>query len=370
MLIGVPREIKDGESRVGITPAGVAALRAHGHRVRVETGAGGGTGFADAHYTEAGAEIAAHADDIFAAEFVVKVKELQMAETAMLRPGIIVFAFQHLAADRALLEAVLAARASCLAYEAVMDAAGGLPLLAPMSKLAGRLAIQAGMWALQTHNGGSGVLLSGVDGVEPGKVVVLGAGNVGANAAFNAIGIGARTTVFAKSRKRLDELERKFPARVETLLADSANVGDCVADADLVVGAVLTPGRLSPKLLSRANVAGMRPGSVIVDVGIDQGGIAETSRPTSFSDPLYRDEGVIHYCVPNMPAACARTATLALTQATLPYVLRIADLGLRSAVAQDAGLANGLHTTLGHVTCSNLALDTGRNSIPREEAFS
>jgi alanine dehydrogenase len=238
-----------------------------------------------------------------------------------------------------------------------------------MSRLAGRLAVQAGMWALQSENGGSGVLLSGVDGVAPGKVVVLGAGNVGANAAANAIGIGAHTTVFARTRARLDELERRFPGRVETCLADIPRIESTAADADLIIGGVLTPGRLSPKLLRRSAIANMRPGSVLVDVGIDQGGIAETSRPTSLRAPVYVEEGVLHYCVPNLPAACARTATLALTQATLPYVRRIADQGLRQAMIEDAGLANGLQTAMGHLTCPNLAADTGRDMVSRDEAL-
>jgi alanine dehydrogenase len=369
MLIGVPRETKNGESRVGMTPAGVAALREHGHRVLVESGAGSRVGFVDAAFVEAGAEITTHSKDVFAAQFIVKVKEIQPAEFPLLHSGSAIFGFQHLAPDPGLLDAVLTSGVCCLAYETVTDMAGGLPLLAPMSKIAGRLALQMGMWALQTTNGGSGVLLSGVEGVTPGKVVVIGAGNVGANAAYNAIGIGARTTIFARSRARLDAIDKLFPGRADTRLADQAQIIESVLDADLVVGAVLMPGRLSPKLLSRATVARMRPGSVIVDVGIDQGGIAETSRPSYHSAPLYCEEGVLHYCVPNMPAACARTATLALTQATLPYVLRIADLGLRVALARDPGLASGLQTGMGHITCSRLAMDTGRKPVAHTEAL-
>jgi alanine dehydrogenase len=256
-----------------------------------------------------------------------------------------------------------------LAYETVTAADGSLPLLAPMSRIAGRLAIQVGMWALQTGNGGSGVLLPGVEGVSPGTVVVLGAGNVGANAAHVAIGIGARTRVFAKSRPRLDALEARYPGRVETALTDPDAIADSVRQADLVVGGVLTPGRLSPKLLSRDTVAAMRPGSVIVDVGIDQGGIAETSRPTSLSQPLYRELDVLHYCVPNMPATCARTATLALCHATLPYVLAIAESGLEQALHRDRGLAAGLQTFAGRVTCANLAADTGRSFSPYDGAY-
>jgi alanine dehydrogenase len=369
MRIGVPREIKDGESRVGMTPAGVAALAARGHRVLVERDAGSRVGFGDTQYAAAGAEIAGHAADVYACDLVVKVKELQRGEFGLLRPGLAIFCYQHLAPDPMLLDAVLKARVCSLAYETVTAADGSLPLLAPMSKIAGRLAIQVGMWALQTENGGSGVLLPGVEGVNPGNVVVLGAGNAGTNAAQVAAGIGARTSVFARTRRRLDLLDRLLPGGVETLIADSANVAGKVRDADLVVGAVLTPGRLSPKLLSRAIVASMRPGSVIVDIGIDQGGIAETSRPTSHSAPLYREEGVLHYCVPNMPAACARTATLALTAATLPYVLNLADHGLRGALERDSGLGCGLQTAWGHVTYANLAADTGRPAVSRTEAM-
>jgi alanine dehydrogenase len=369
MHLGVPRETKDGEKRVGMTPEGVAALIARGHRVSVEQGAGSRIGLDDQRYSAAGAELVAQASEAFAAELVVKVKEIQRAEYSLLRAGSMVFCFQQLAPDPQLLDAVLAAKVISLAYETVRGDDGTLPLLAPMSSISGRLAIQAGMWALQGENGGSGVLLPGLDDIAPGTVVILGAGNVGANAAHVAIGIGARTIVFARTRARLDALARRYPGRLETHLGDEKTIAEYARDADLVVGGVLMPGRLSPKLLSRATVASMRPGSVIVDVGIDQGGIAETSRPTSFSKPLYTELGVLHYCVPNMPSACARTATLALTQATLPYVLAIAENGLRQALASDPGLAEGLQTCQGHVTHAHLAADTGRTAISHAEAL-
>jgi alanine dehydrogenase len=362
VLIGVPKEIKDGEYRVGLTPAGAAALVAQRNSVLVESGAGAGVGMNDAMYETAGAALTTDRAAVFAADLVVKVKELQTREFPLLRPGTIVFCYQHLAPDPGLLDAVLVARVHSLAYETVVDAGGALPLLAPMSRIAGRLAIQVGMWALQMENGGSGVLLSGIDDVPPGKVVVIGAGNAGANAAHVAIGIGVHTTVIARTRLRLDAVEALYPGRVTTLVADTGTIEQCVAEADLVVGAVLTPGRMSPKLLSRATVAAMRPGSVIVDIGIDQGGIAETSRPTSHSAPLYRSQGVLHYCVPNMPAACARTATLALTHATLPYVLAIAQFGLAGAIRRDPGLGKGLLTSEGQIVNPELAADTGRRA--------
>jgi len=364
MKFGVPREVKDGEHRVGMTPAGVAALVAAGHRVLVERGAGTRVGFHDAAYAAAGAAMTDDPSEVFGADLVCKVKELQPVELERLVAGSAIFGFQHLAPDPALLDAVLGARVHCLAYETVTDGSGGLPLLAPMSRIAGRLAVQVGMWALQMENGGSGVLLPGVDGVEPGAVVILGAGNAGGNAADVAVGIGARTTVFARGRTRLDLLAARHGGRLATRVSDAGDIAEGAEQADLVIGAVLTPGRLSPKLIRRETVARMRPGSVIVDVGIDQGGISETSRPTSHSAPLYLDQGVLHYCVPNMPSACARTATLALTNATLPRLLAIAAHGFRGALARDPGFAAGLQVSDGHVTCPNLALDTGRPAVP------
>jgi alanine dehydrogenase len=357
--IGLPREIKDGECRAGLTPAGVAAIVAAGHAVCVERGAGAGSGFADADYRDAGAGIGDTAA-AWDAQLVVKVKELQPPEFALARRGQILFCYQHLAPEPALLEALLNAGTSCIAYETVGDGRDGLPLLAPMSQIAGRLAPLMGAEALQIKNGGSGVLLPGAPGVPAGEVLIIGAGHSGANACHVALGLGCRVTVMAGSRPRLDALERAYGAALRTARATPELIAGFVPAADLVIGAVLRPGRLSPKLISRNLLRRMRPGSALVDIGIDQGGIAETSRPSSHSQPFYIEEGVVHYCVPNMPAACARSATLALSAATLPYVLSIAASGLAGAIAADPGLGSGLQLHQGRVTCAKLAQDTGR----------
>lgn len=340
MRIGVPREIKDGEFRVALTPAGVAQLA----NVVVESGAGRGVGFSDEEYVRAGATLG----DPWQCELVVKVKELQPPEYARPRPGQRVFGFQHFAPDPELLDAALASGAIFIAFETVGERDGRLPILAPMSAIAGRLAVQVGAWCLQKQNGGSGVLLPGLEGVPPGKVLILGAGNVGSNALAVAHGLGADVTVVARSERRFPELRRRYPA------AKFSTALESVADADLIIGGVLTPGQLSPKLISRRMLATMRPGSALVDAGIDQGGIAETSRPTSHSDPTYIAEGVVHYCVPNMPAACARTASLALERAVLPYVQMLA----RNQMDDD--LATGVQVRGGRVTHAQLAKDTGR----------
>ena len=359
MLVGVPKEIKDHEYRVGLTPAGVHALREHGHQVRVETGAGTRIGISDDDYISAGAHVAASAKEVFAADMVVKVKELQRAEFGLLRRGQILFAYLHLAPEPELLEVLLAVGVSGIAYETVTDAQGRLPLLAPMSRIAGRLSVQVGAWALQMANGGSGVLLGGVPGVAPGKVVVIGAGAAGANAVQIAAGMGADVTVLDVDLERLAQLDEIYRGRVKTCFSEALAIAEQVAQADLAIGALLVPGKLAPRLISRKLLQRMRPGSVLVDIAIDQGGIAETSRPTSHSQPLFVEDGVLHYCVPNMPAACARTATLALTQATFPYVLRLADRGL-DAVSEDRGLANGLQVHAGYVTHRGLAEDVRR----------
>jgi alanine dehydrogenase len=359
MLVGVPVEIKDHEYRVGLTPAGVHALREHGHQVCVETGAGARIGIADGDYISAGARIVASAKEVFAADMVVKVKELQRAELGLLRRGQILFAYLHLAPDPELLEALLACGVSGIAYETVSDAQGRLPLLAPMSRIAGRLSVQVGAWALQMANGGSGVLLGGVPGVAPGRVVVIGAGAAGANAVQIAAGMGADVTVLDVDLERLAHLDEVFRGRVKTCFSEALAIAEQVAQADLAIGALLVPGKLAPKLISRKLLQRMRPGSVLVDIAIDQGGIAETSRPTSHSQPLFVEEDVVHYCVPNMPSACARTATLALTQATFPYVLKLADRGL-DALSEVAGLADGLQVHAGQVTHRGLAEDVKR----------
>jgi alanine dehydrogenase len=359
MLVGVPVEIKDHEYRVGLTPAGVHALREHGHEVCIETGAGARIGISDGSYVSAGARVVSSAAEVFAADMVVKVKELQRAEYGLLRRGQLLFAYLHLAPEPELLEVLLSAGVSGIAYETVTDAQGRLPLLAPMSRIAGRLSVQVGAWALQMANGGSGVLLGGVPGVEPGKVVVIGAGAAGANAVQIAAGMGADVTVLDVDLERLALLDEIYRGRGKTCFSEALAIAHQVSQADLTIGALLVPGKLAPRLISRQLLQRMRPGSVLVDIAIDQGGIAETSRPTSHSQPLFVEEGVLHYCVPNMPAACSRTATLALTQATFPYVLRLADRGL-DALSEDNGLASGLQVYAGQVTHRGLAEDAGR----------
>jgi alanine dehydrogenase len=337
MRIGIPREVKDGEHRVALSPSGIRGL----HGVVVEPGAGAGVGFSDEHYREAGATLG----DPWECELVVKVKELQESEYRKPRPGQIVFGFQHFGPDAELLDAALASGATFIAFETVGQQRG-LPILSPMSAIAGRLAVQVGAWCLQKQNGGSGVLLPGLDGIPAGKVVIVGAGNVGANALHVAHGIGAQTTVFSRAEK--PRLKAHYPRAV-------FRTGPLVVeDADLVIAGVLTPGQMSPKLITRAMLRKMRPGSVLVDVGIDQGGIAETSRATSHSAPIYLDEGVVHYCVPNMPAATARTASLALEAAVLPFVVMLVE----NEVSPD--LATGIQVKAGSVVHEHLARDTGR----------
>jgi alanine dehydrogenase len=337
MRIGIPREVKDGEHRVAVSPSGIRTLS----DVVVEPGAGRGVGFSDEDYEKAGATLG----DPWECELVVKVKELQESEYAKPRPGQIVFGFQHFGPDPGLLDAALASGATFVAFETVGQEKG-LPILSPMSAIAGRLAVQAGAWCLQKQNGGSGVLLPGVEGIAPGRIVIIGAGNVGSNALHVACGIGAAVTVFSRTEK--PRLKARYPR------AEFRTGAPSVEDADLIIAGVLTPGQMSPKLIDRRMLRGMRGGSALVDVGIDQGGIAETSRPTSHSAPIYVEEGVVHYCVPNMPAACARTASLALERAVLPFVLKI----IRNQV--DADLATGIQVKAGKVTHEQLARDTGR----------
>jgi alanine dehydrogenase len=298
---------------------------------------------------------------------VVKVKELQETEFGFPHLGQVLFAYLHLAPDPPLLEALLRSCVAGIAYETVTDSSGGLPLLAPMSRIAGRLSVQVGAWALQMANGGSGVLLSGVPGVAPAKVVVIGAGAAGANAVRMAVGYGADTTVFDVNTTTLAHLEELYQGRVKTCYSEPLILAQHVTDADLVIGATLTPGKLAPKLITRDLLRQMRPGSVLVDISIDQGGIAETSRPTSHTHPIYVEEGVVHYCVSNMPSAVARTATLALTQATLPYILELADLGLNDALARDAGLRPGLQVHSGQVTHQGLAEDVRRPFVSYDQ---
>lgn len=369
MRIGVPKEIKDHEFRVGLTPAGARALCEAGHEVCIQTHAGEAIGFHDAQYREAGAEIVSSAQEVYACELVIKVKEPQASEVPLLRAGLTLFCYLHLAASRELTEQLLQSKATCIAYETVLDAQGNLPLLTPMSAVAGRLAIQMGAWALTMANGGSGVLLSGLPGVEPGRVAILGGGTVGANAARIALGMGADVTVLERDQARLRHLEEIFGAGLNTRFSEADAIESCVRDADLVVGAVLLPGKHAPKLVSRALIQSMRPGSVFVDVSIDQGGCAATSRPTTHSNPIYIEEGVVHYCVTNMPAATARTSTLALTHATLPYALALANQGIQQALLADAGLKDGLNICAGQVTHRHLAEDLGMAHVSAEQAL-
>ena len=348
MRIGLPREIKDGERRVALTPAGVRALVGAGHDVVFESSLGVGSGFPDKDYVSAGAK----PGKPWQADLVVKVKELQKAERALPRKGQTVFCFQHFNVEPDLLDDALASGATFVAFEAIVLPDGSVPILAPMSAIAGRLAVQAGAWCLQKQNGGSGVLLSGMEGVAPGKVVILGAGNCGANALAVAAGLGARVSVFAKSQRRFAALRARYP--VAEFRTDVENLGEALVDADLVIAGILTPEMTAPTLITRAMLRRMRPGSVLVDVGVDHGGVAETSRMTSHSAPTYVEEGVVHYCVPNMPAAFPATASLALEKAVLPFVLELASQKL-SATAR-----NGIQVKEGKVTHEPLALDTGR----------
>jgi alanine dehydrogenase len=351
MKIGVPKEIKVHEYRVGLVPAGVHELVKAGHQVLVQSGAGAGIGFEDSDYQAAGAKIAAQAADVFgAAELIVKVKEPQLNECKMLRTGQTLFTYLHLAADKAQAEALLASGATAIAYETVTAADGSLPLLTPMSEVAGRMSVQVGANCLQKANGGFGVLLGGVPGVQPAKVVILGGGVSGTHAAEMAVGLRADVTVVDRSVKRLRELSTMFSSQLKTVYSTAHAIEGLVRDADLVIGAVLIAGAAAPKLVTRAMVKTMKPGAVLVDIAIDQGGCFETSRPTTHAEPTYVLDGVIHYCVTNMPGAVPRTSTFALTNATLPYVKAIADHGWRQALASDAGLAQGLNVHLGQLT--------------------
>ena len=351
MKIGCPREIKAQEYRVGITPHAAREAVAHGHTVLIEAGAGAGAGFPDADYIAAGAAIISTAEELFAAaDMVVKVKEPQPLERKRLRAGQILFTYLHLAPDPDQTRDLLASGVTAIAYETVTDSAGGLPLLAPMSEVAGRLAPQVGAWTLQKANGGRGVLLGGVPGVAPAKVVVIGGGVVGTHAGKIAAGMGADVTVLDRSLPRMRYLDDVFGRDFRTIYASAGNTAELVAQADLVIGAVLIPGAAAPKLVSRAQLATMKPGAAIVDVAIDQGGCFETSRATTHEDPIYAVDGIMHYCVANMPGAVARTSTLALGNATLPFLLALADKGWRKACEDDQHLLNGLNTHAGHLT--------------------
>ena len=351
MKIGVPKEIKIHEYRVGLVPAGVRELVDAGHQVLVQTGAGAGIGFEDSHYQAAGAKIAAKAEEVFAnSDLVVKVKEPQLAECRLLRQGQVLFTYLHLAADREQADALIASKATAIAYETVTGTDGSLPLLTPMSEVAGRMSVQVGANCLQKANGGFGVLLGGVPGVAPAKVVVLGGGVSGTHAAEMAVGLRADVTVVDRSVKRLRELSAIYGNQLKTVYSTAHAIEELVRDADLVVGAVLIAGAAAPKLVTRAMVKSMKPGTVLVDIAIDQGGCFETSRPTTHSEPTFVLDGVIHYCVTNMPGAVPRTSTFALTNATLPYVKSLAGNGWKRALELDAGLARGLNVHDGKLT--------------------
>jgi len=370
MLIGVPKEVKSHEYRVGLVPGSVRELVHHGHKVVVETGAGAGIGFDDGAYEAAGADILVRGADVFAAaEMIVKVKEPQPDEVLALREDQVLFTYLHLAADRKLTEALLRSGAVGIAYETVSDRQGGLPLLAPMSEVAGRMSVQVGAHCLEKEQGGLGILLGGVPGVAAAKVVILGGGVSGTNAARMAMGLEAHVTVIDRSLPRLYELDMQFGSQLHTLFSTVENIEREVVSADLLIGAVLVPGAAAPKLVSRQLVRQMKPGSVIVDISIDQGGCIETSRPTTHADPTYIDEGVVHYCVTNMPGAVARTSAVALNNATLPFVLAIADRGWRRALSDDPHLRNGLNTCRGQLTHPAVAHDLGLTLTAPERAL-
>jgi len=365
MRIGVPKEIKVHEYRVGLVPAGVRELSAAGHEVLIESGAGRGIGVEDEEYRAAGAGIAASAADVFArADLVVKVKEPQASECQLLRRNQVLFTYLHLAADPQQADGLIKSGATAIAYETVTAPNGSLPLLTPMSEVAGRMSIQVGAASLQKANGGFGVLLGGVPGVAPARVVILGGGVSGTHAAEMAVGMRADVTIVDRSVNRLRELSALFGSTLRTAYSTTETIERLVRDADLVVGAVLVAGAAAPKLVTRAMVKTMKPGAVLVDISIDQGGCFETSHATTHADPTFVVDGVIHYCVANMPGAVPRTSTLALTNATLPYVRALADLGWQAALRRDAGLAAGLNVHAGEITHEVVARALGRTARP------
>jgi len=364
MLIGCPKEIKNHEYRVGLTPASARELCQHGHQVLVQSGAGAAIGLLDAQYQAAGAQLVDSAQEVFArAEMIVKVKEPQAQECAMLRPGQILYTYLHLAPDPEQTAALVKSGAVCIAYETITGAGGGLPLLAPMSEVAGRMAIQAGAAYLEKSKGGMGVLLGGVPGVPAAHVVILGAGVVGTHALQMAVGMGARVSVLDKNVNRLRELDLIFGNRIHTVFSTAHSVEEYVLDADLVVGGVLIPGAAAPKLVRRELIGRMKKGAVVVDVAIDQGGCFETSHATTHAEPTYVVDGVVHYCVANMPGAVARTSTFALNNATIGHAVALADKGWKQALKDDPHLKNGLNVCAGSVTFEAVAHDLGYNYV-------
>jgi len=369
MLIGVPKEIKNHEYRVGMTPASVREVVHSGHSVLVETLAGSGIGSSDDDYITAGAEIVLTAEEVFArAEMIVKVKEPQAAERAMLRPEQVLFTYLHLAPDALQTADLVASGATCIAYETITSAQGGLPLLAPMSEVAGRMSIQAGAHVLEKAQGGRGMLLGGVPGVAPAKVVIIGGGVVGSNAAQMALGARAQVTVLDRSTQALARLDKEFNGAVKTVYSTQDSLEEYVLDADLVIGGVLIPGAAAPKLVTETMVKAMKPGSVLVDVAIDQGGCFETSKATTHEDPTYVVHGVVHYCVANMPGGVAMTSTYALNNATLPYILKLANVGWKQALKQDEHFLAGLNVHAGKVTNQYVAEALGYDYLPPEIA--
>lgn len=365
MIIGIPKEIKNNENRVGMTPAGVKELIAHGHKVYVQHTAGEGSGFADAEYEAVGASILPAIEDVYGiAEMIIKVKEPIEPEYKLVREGQLLFTYFHFACDRALTDAMLAAGGTCIAYETVRDRMGTLPLLIPMSEVAGRMSIQEGARFLEKPQGGRGVLLGGVPGVKPARVLVLGAGVVGRNAALMAAGLGAEVTICDISLPTLRHCAETMPKNVKTLYSSRHNIEMELPDTDLVIGSVLIPGALAPHLITRDMLSLMKPGTVLVDVAIDQGGSIETSRPTTHSEPIFEVDGIVHYCVANIPGAVSYTSTLALTNATLPYALRLADMGWKEACKADPGLAQGVNIVDGKITFKAVAEAFG---LPYEE---
>jgi alanine dehydrogenase len=361
MIIGVPKEVKDHETRVALVPSGVAALREAGHEVLIESGAGEGSAITDREYMQAGGAILAKPDEVWAkADLIVKVKEPQPSEYGFFRPGLILFTYLHLAPLPELTDRLLEARVNGVAYETILEEDGSLPLLTPMSEVAGRMSVQVGAQYLEAPAGGRGVLLGGVPGVAPANVVILGGGVVGTNAAKVALGMGAHVTIIDRSLNRLREIDDIFNGLAVTLASNSWTIGEALKSADLVVGAVLIPGASAPKLVRRQMIAHMKRGSVVVDVAIDQGGCFETSHATTHTEPVYTVDGVLHYCVSNMPAAVPHTSTFALTNATIPYLLELANKGLERATETHPALSRGVNTYNGYVTHEGVAASQGR----------
>ena len=370
MRIGVPKEIKVREYRVGMVPGSVRELAMRGHELLVQSGAGSGIGFTDEDYAQAGASILPEAKEVFdGAELVVKVKEPQPQERTWLRPDHTLFTYLHLAPDPAQTADLMASGATCIAYETVTDVHGGLPLLAPMSEVAGRLAVQVGAWGLEKMSGGAGILLGGIPGVEPAKVLIIGGGTVGFNACQMAVGLGARVVVIDRSATALRRLDAHFETRISTVYSSADAIDRHLPDSDLVIGAVLVPGAATPKLVRRDQLRLLRPGSVLVDVAIDQGGCFESSRPTTHDEPTFVEEGIVHYCVTNMPGVVPRTSTFALNNATLPHVIAMAEKGVIRALREDPHLLDGLNVYRGMLTEKPVAEAQGREYVPVAEAI-